>query len=103
MPMNEKILEDINNFMSNLTAVNKLHHPNDERRLYNIALEAVRSGVGVPCKEMRSAFERVVKEQNLSENLFNDFYPEYIQVIERAYDMLSRLNMKKTLDEDFRF
>lgn len=101
--MNEKILKEIEKFMHNLSAVNELHHPNDDRRLYNIALEAVKANEGVPRDEMRKEYDKAIKEQKLNSELYNQFYPKYINVLERAFDILYRINEKQPFNENFKF
>lgn len=101
--MSDKVQNAIDNFMSNLTAVNNLHHPNDERRLYNIALEAVRASRPIPRDEMRSTFEDAVREQNLNSSLFEEYFPKYLKVLERTYDILSRIHSAYPINESFRF
>lgn len=101
--MNDKVLQEIDLFMSNLSMVNELHHPNDERRLYNIALEAVKANEGVPRDEMWIAFENAVEVQELNVELFTQYYPKYINVLERAYDILNRINQEQPFDEHFKF
>ena len=103
MPMNDKVLKEIDNFVFTLSAVNDLHQPNDERRLYNIALEAVRADAGVPRDEMRAAFEEALKAQNLNQDIFEKFYPKYINVLERAFDILRRIHEKQPFMDNFRF
>lgn len=103
LPMSDKVQEAIDNFMSNLTVVNDLHHPNDERRLYNIALEAVRASRPIPRDEMRSTFDEAVRQQNLNSSLFEEYFPKYLKVLERTYDILSRIHKGSPIVESFRF
>ena len=56
--MDQKLEQAIKCFMDNLESVNELHHPNDYKRLYNIALIATLNGTGVPYDELKEAFDK---------------------------------------------
>ncbi|MBQ8220927.1 MAG: hypothetical protein IJZ31_06950 [Bacteroidaceae bacterium] len=101
--MKEKMLQAIHYFMDNLEAVNELHHPNDMRRLYDIALFACLSNSGVPYEEMREEFEKALIERNLNEERFEKDYFEYIKTLEIAYDVINRMRNKIAIPSDFRF
>ena len=103
--MNEKISQSIENFFSYLSAVNELHHPNDEKRLYNIALEAVRFGEVIPRYEMQQVFEKQLKEQNLENRRteFEIYFQQYISILERTYEILKQLNKVIEIPKTFYF
>ena len=90
-------------FKGRLRAINEFHHPNDESRLYNIALEAIREGTGVPEEKFHQAFEKEVKEENLNPDLAETWYSEYLKILQCAYSILSRMNNKGAIPKDFKF
>lgn len=98
-------LEDAINlfFEGRLRAINELHHPNDELRLYNVALQAVRERTGIPEEKFRCAFEKEVKEENLNPELAETWYPEYLNILQYAYRILSLINEKNAIPNDFKF
>ena len=101
--MTKNLEKAIDNFMSYLSAVNKLHHPSDYRRLRKIALEAVREGDGIPREEMEKAFQREIEEQNLPKEPFEGFYQKYISTIGIMYDTLMPLQEKGLIPDDFNY
>ena len=101
--MKEKMLQAIHAFMDNLEAVNELHHPNDFRRLYDIALLACLSDSGIPYDEMQEEFEKILTERALNRERFEKAYTEYIRTLEIAYDVIYRMRNKIAIPSDFIF
>ena len=101
--MREKMLQAIRSFMDNLEVVNELHHPNDYRRIYDIALMACLGGQVIPQDEMREEFERALDERGLNRGRFEKAFPEYIATLEIAYDVINRMKDKITIPTNFRF
>ena len=101
--MREKMLQAIRYFMDNLEAVNELHHPNDMRRLYDIALLACLSNSNIPYDEMREEFDKVLIERGLNKVRFEEDYPEYVKTLEIAFDVINRIKDKVSIPSDFRF
>ena len=90
--------------MDNLESVNELHHPNDYKRLYNIALIATLNGTGVPYDELKEAFDKAVNDRDLNRTRFETAYPDYIYTIEIAYEIFSRIKQNNySISSDFRF
>ena len=98
-------LEDAINlfFQIRLRAINDFHHPNDERRLYNVALEAVREGTGLPEEKFRKAFDDEVKVENLNKAIAETWYSEYLKNLKCAFHILSRMHDKGAIPKDFIF
>ena len=90
-------------FKGRLRAINKLHHPNDERRLYNVALESVREGTGLPEEKFRSAFDKEVKDEGINAELAEEWYTDYLEVLENTYSVLKIMYAKDVIPKDFTF
>lgn len=102
--MDQKLEQAIKCFMDNLESVNELHHPNDYKRLYNIALIATLNGTGVPYDELKEAFDKAVNDRDLNRTRFETAYPDYIHTIEIAYEIFSRIKQNNySISSDFRF
>lgn len=102
--MNKDLEKEIMNFMDNLEFVNELHHPNDYRRLYNIALIACKNNEVIPYDLMQEKFNNAISERKLNEERFCLAYPEYIHTLEIAYDILKRMfDMHVVFPESMRF
>ena len=100
----DNLEQAIKNFMDNLETVNELHHPNDYRRLYNIALIASLNGKNIPYDEMKEAFDKAINDREMNRKRFETAYPKYIQTIEVAYDIFNRIKENDyTISSDFRF
>lgn len=81
-------------FIDNLEQTNELHHPNDYRRLYNIALVAVSNNEQIPYDEFKSMLYNAVKERSLNKELFEATCPKYIDTLVIAYDIINRMKEK---------
>lgn len=92
--MSNDLEKEIQFFIDNLEQINELHHPNDFRRLYNIALVAVSNNEQVPYEEFKSMVSNAVETRHLNRELFDDAYPKYINTLEIAYDIINRMKNK---------
>lgn len=101
--MKEKMQQAIRCFMNNLEAVNELHHPNDYRNIYNIALIACLCEQSIPYDEMKEEFEKAINERSLNRDRFEEAYPKYITTLEIAYDVISRIKDKVPFPSNFKF
>ena len=101
--MKEKMQQAISNFMDDLKVVNELHHPNDYRKLYDIALFAYLYNSQIPYDAMNEAFNKVLEDKSLDRELFEKFYSEYIKTIEIAFDVIKRMSDKIDIPSDFKF
>lgn len=89
--------------MYDLHAVNELHHSCDYKRLYNIALAAVRANKGVPYSEMQSILHDEVIKQNLNASLYEEFSQDYIMVLEIAHTILKSIHEASPIPNSFSF
>lgn len=103
LPMSDKVQEAIDNFMSNLKDIADLHRPTDEKRLFIIALEAVKANAPIPYEQMRVTYEKTISSQNLNKDFFDEFYKTYIEVVRIAFNVLSLINKKSPFENSFRF
>ncbi len=101
--MERSLTQAIRSFMENLEVVNELHHPNDYRRIYDIALIACLGDKGIPYDEMREEFEKALNERNLVKDRFEEAYPKYITTLEITYDVINRMKDKISIPSNFRF
>ena len=89
--------------MENLEVVNELHHPNDYRRIYDIALIACLEDKSIPYDEMKEEFDKALDERGLNRDRFEKAFPEYIATLEIAYDVINRMKDKVSIPSNFRF
>lgn len=92
--MSNDLEKEIQFFIDNLEQINELHHPNDYRRLYNIALVAVTNNEQIPYDEFKSMVCNAVEERQLNRELFESACPKYINTLVIAYDIINRMKEK---------
>ena len=95
--MTTDLEREILSFYENLEQINELHHPNDYRRLYNIALIACCNNEKIPYDKMKKCLECAIKERNLNRCRFELAHTQYISTLEIAYDIIKRMKEQQVV------